>query len=145
LVMYRPKHLPRLTAIRRTLPAPIERVALNVLPHHALKDLLACAQDGFPGEDHRAFSQSADEIEIAAGVVNPSLSPLARALIERGHAHPSKRHARSTGEVLHDDAIVKRAFDVVFAAARFALGRLGSWPGQLPITDPKVQLPELGC
>src|SRR5579862_6432128 len=77
-VMNRPVHLPSLSAVSGRLPTPIKFVSRNVFPDHSLQNLLP-ASNGFTLENHLSIVEAADEVEVAAFIVDPGLLPASAA------------------------------------------------------------------
>src|SRR6266404_4479034 len=82
LVVDRPHHPPRLSAVFGSFPTPIEFVEADVLECHSLHSLGAIWTRHIPPQDHLPIFEFAYEVEVSTFVVDPRLLPLSRAGVE---------------------------------------------------------------
>lgn len=137
-VVDRPIDLPGLTAVAGRFPTPVEAVASNIFPDHALQNFSPVGTDAFALQDHLSIFELADKIQISAFIIDPSLFPFSGSSVEGGEAGTAQVHRIRAGEVLLHDATVEHSLDGVCAVA--GLGVVLSRPGKVPFTNPKVEL-----
>src|SRR6185369_4096320 len=91
-------------------------------------------------ERHLAADKSADEIHVAAVVINPGLSPLAERRDVYGDTLPLQRWdvwvVLASGEALLNHLAVEDATN--------AVGAIATLPGEIPLAEPEIELARLG-
>src|SRR6266403_5052043 len=75
LVVDRPHHPPRLSAVFGSFPTPIEFVEADVLEYHSVHSLGAVWTRDLARQNHLAIFEFPHEVEVATFVVHPSLLP----------------------------------------------------------------------
>src|SRR5215510_8894323 len=136
--MYGPIDLPRLAAVLGSFPAQIELILRNIFPDHALKDFRAVGTRGLARQNHLPVLKLTDEVEIAAVVVHPGLLPLSNGGHKSRNTHAAQGHGCAAGELLLDHTSTHDTIDAIAAMARFA--RFISGPGEVPLTNPEIEL-----
>src|SRR5712671_5537114 len=117
--MYRPLDLPRLAAISRSFPTPVQFVCGNILPYHALQHFRAIFPNGFALQNEFSVFELSDKIEVAALIVDPCLFPFGGTGVEAGNAGSAQVLLLCRKTFLHYAAI-EYAFNGIRAVPEFA-------------------------